>query len=60
MTASLREAAKNGYQPTKDKNVVSAKGDYDNLVAIFNEAVALVFNLVFNSVFIENLLCASA
>lgn len=33
VTASLREAAKNGYQPTKDKNVVSAKGDYDNLVA---------------------------
>ena len=33
VTASLREAAKNGYHPTKDKNVVSAKGDYDNLVA---------------------------
>ena len=33
VTASLREAAKNGYQPTKDKNVVSAKADYDNLVA---------------------------
>ena len=33
VTASLRSAAKAGYQPTKDKNVVSAKADYDNLVA---------------------------
>ena len=29
--------------------------DYDNLVAIFNEAVALVFNLVFNLVFSTSL-----
>lgn len=33
VTASLRSAGKTGYQPTKDKNVVSAKADYDNLVA---------------------------
>ena len=33
LISQINYAAKTGYQPTKDENVVSAKADYDNLVA---------------------------